>query len=601
MQLREVPPILIQALLAAEDRRFFEHRGVDWRAAARAAWQNLAAGRIRSGASTITMQLARLLHFPSGARTLWHKWRQAVLARRIELRFSKDKILEAYLDRACFGRGLCGLAAAAKGYFDKPIGALTRPEATLLAGLPRAPEAYDLRRHMDRALARRSTVLRRMVALGWLTHAQRADIESAPIALRQPERPPELALHAGLHAVRALPSEIREQALAVRTTLQASLQHELEGTLRRYLEEQRNTGLLQAAALVIDPRSGTIRAWVGSGGPNTPHGWIDFVTRRRPPGSVLKPFFYALDLERSASPATTVLDVIDAPGLPPWTERPPPEHGLVTYREALAGSYNIAAMQVVMRIGVDRAAAFLREQGIAPLPQHHESYGPYLALGAGWARLLDVTSAFAAFVNNGQAFRPRLIAWVDLPDGSRWKPETSPPRRLFSPQAAWMTLDMLADREARHLVFGRDNPFDLPFLVAAKTGTAGGYSDTWAVAATSQAVVGVWAGRADGQATHGYLAMDMAAPLAERILWTLRREGPFSLPPPPEGLRQIVVCILSGLPPRDACPRRRQEWFRAEAVPKTSCPLHELDRTGQVRVRWPPELLGWLRRTGRAP
>ncbi len=592
----DVPPILVRALLAGEDRRFFEHSGVDWRAVARATWQNLAAGRIRSGASTLTMQLARLLRFPGGTRSPLRKWRQAVLARRLELLHGKRRILEAYLNRACFGRGLCSLAAAAEGYFGKPVGALTAAEATLLAVLPRAPERYDLRRHLRRAMRRRDVVLDRMQRLGWLTAPRRREIERQPIVLRSPPLRPHDALQASFFVLDVLPEAVRTAARAVRTTLDPSLQSELERLVPEYLRENRDTGLNQAAVVVLDPRDGSIRSWVGSGGRNTAHGWIDFVTRRRPPGSVLKPFFYALAIERGASPATTVFDVADAPGLPPWRARPPPEHGLVTYREALAGSYNIAAMLVVRRIGLGRAAAFLRNHGIARLPRHDADYGLRLALGAGWARLLDVTAAFSAFVRGGRAPWPRLIQGVELADGDRWAPRRRPVRRMFSPQTAWMVMDVLADREARHLVFGRDNPFELPFLVAVKTGTAGGFSDTWTVAATEQAVVGVWAGRSDGQSVHGYLAMDLAAPLAERVLWALRRRGPLTLPPRPPGLRRVTVCSLSGLRPTDACPHQRLEWFREGTTPSTPCNLHERDASGRVRVRWPPQLRGWLRR-----
>ncbi len=584
--LEQVPEPLVQALLAGEDHRFFEHGGVDWLAVGRALVQNVASGRVRSGASTLTMQLVRLRRFPAGTRTLPAKWRQAVLARRLELHAGKRTLLEHYLNRAPFGRGIVGVAAAAERFFGKPVQALTSGEATLLAVLPRAPSRYDPRFGLQAALARRRHVLRRMVVLGWLDEQRREDIERQPIVLRR-AKPPAAAWHFGEAALKRLPEALLREAAEVRTTLDPGLQREVEQLVARHLRDFADTGLHQAAVVVLDPRSGAVRAWVGSGGERSPAGWVDMVQRRRPPGSALKPFFYALAMEEGDSPATVVLDEADAPGLPPWPGRPPPEHGPSSYREALAGSYNIAAMLVVRRVALHRAAVFLREQGITELPQPDEAYGLWLALGAGWSRLLDVTAAFSAFVQGGRAPWPRLVAWVRRLDGRRWTPPEKPARRMFSAASAWLVMDILADPEARYRVFGRDNPFDLPFRVAVKTGTAGGLTDTWVLAATEQAVAGVWAGRTDGRPTHGYFAMDLAGPLAEDVLWTLRRRGPFTLPPPPGNLRRVAVCPRSGLHPTEACPTRRSEWFRRGTEPQATCDVHGRDARNAPSTRDP--------------
>jgi len=645
VDLDRLPAALIAATLAGEDHRFFEHHGVDGLAVARAIGLDARAGHAVSGASTITMQLARLLQ--PHPRTLPGKLGEIVDALRLERAASKQTILEQYLNRAYYGDGAFGVEMAAARYFGKSAAALSDGEATWLAVLPRAPQLYNLRRSLEQARARRAHVLTLMQARGWLDDERRRRIEAEPIALVETAAPQEtagplspprylqppvtlapvrrgegrgegsadekkhstpagdpltltlspedggegtgkgdgrfsafrgdtsggsvsgsapaaLAPHFTDWVLAQLPGDARARGGTIRTTLDLTLQTRLEQAVRDHLAARATPGL-QAGLVVLDPIDGSVRALVGSADPTNPRaGQVDIVTTRRHPGSTLKPFLYALALEQGETPASIAHDTrAGVPGFHP--RHVVHEHGAASLRDALAGSYNLAAVDVLGRVGLPQALERLRRAGLGPLEGTTADYGLDLALGAPRVRLIDLAAAYSFLIDGGNVVRPRFLA--DAP------PVPAVP--LYTAEASWLTLDLLADPQARRATFGADLPLDLPFPVAAKTGTSSGFADTVAVAATREAIVAAWAGAFDGSGTKGALAMWSAAPLVRAALLVVadQRGAPLTLPPAPPGVVTHSICRLTGQLAGPGCAPHREHFVRG-TEPKTRCAGH---------------------------
>ncbi|HEX7598552.1 MAG TPA: transglycosylase domain-containing protein, partial [Polyangia bacterium] len=342
-----IPPELIDATLASEDQRFFEHSGVDIRAVGRALLLDLGHWRVISGASTMTMQLSRMVQ--PHEKNLRNKVREMLTAWRLERAVGKREILEQYFNRAYYGNGALGVEAASQRYFGKSAPMLGPGEAILLAVLPRAPRNYDPLLHLDAALTRRTHVMDLMMERGALSPEKRQRIEREPIAFTAPT-PPHFADHFVDHVLAQLGS--RTAGGVLRTTLDATLQRRLESALAEHVAGRRAQGLAQAGLVVIDPSSGAIRAMVGSADYHAPDsGQNNILTTLRHPGSSLKPFIYALAIEQGANPASLVQDKIGTvAGYHPRHQMH--EHGANRFREALAGSFNLAAVEVLDRVGV---------------------------------------------------------------------------------------------------------------------------------------------------------------------------------------------------------------------------------------------------------
>jgi penicillin-binding protein 1C len=553
----DMPAELVDATLAGEDIRFFRHRGVDAVGVGRAALLALRHGRIVSGASTITMQLARMVepHRKNLAGKLW----EMLEAWRIERKVSKRVILEQYLNRAYYGNGAFGVAAASRRYFGKPAPALGPGEALLLAVMPRAPRAYDPLRHLDAALARRAHVMDLMAERGRLAAEKRARIENEPIVFAIPER-----TRFAAHFVDYVMSQLGPSPAGgtVHTTLDATLQRRLEAAVAGHIADRQAFGLAQAGVVVIDPRSGAIRAMVGSADyDDKGDGQNNILTTLRHPGSALKPFIYALAIENGASPSSQVHDSLAAiPGYHPHKQMR--QHGSARYREALAGSFNLAAVEVLDGVGVPVLLERLRAFGLSPLDGTSTDYGLDLALGSARVRLLDLAAAYGFLVHGGHANLPTAFADVPLRQASGG----------FSPETSWLVMDMLSDPEARRAVFGADLPLDLPFKVAAKTGTSSGFADTIAVAATNEAVAAAWAGSFDGSGSKGALAMWSAAPLVRAALLAVADLAgrPLTLPPPPASITSRDVCRITGALAGPHCPRKHEHFVEGKA-PQAIC------------------------------
>lgn len=585
-RIADVPAIAVSAVIESEDHNFWEHRGVDGLGIARAVWLDLQGGRY--GGSTLTMQLARMLVSPNGQRSIPRKLEEMLLALRIERALDKRAILEQWLNRAYFGNGAVGFEAAARRYFNKPVRALSDGEATLLAVLPRAPTAYNPLKHLDRALRRRAYVIAMLVERDAITAetARAALVTELAIGRHVPAN---RAPHFVAYVTAQLPPDVRRAGGTLHTTLDLQLQEILQRRVADQVSLLRRANLDQAGLVVLDAQTTEIRVMVGSTGWRDAGGQINITTRRRHPGSALKPFVYATAIERGATPASIAWDVRDLSAQ--YFAPNGAEHGPVRYREALASSYNFAAIDVIEQVGVSRVMSVLRTAGVADLDGRPEDYGLRLALGSAKVRLVELAAGYGFTVKHGLVGTPRGIERVVRTDGTRWSPERRPERRVFSPETAWLVMDMLADPEARRPGFGMELPFDLPFRIAAKTGTARGFADTWAIGATREAIVAAWAGTFDGAPTQGIVGMDAAAPLVRDAMLAIADGHPLTLPARPEHIADIEVCATSGMAPGEACPRIRDHAAHDHAR-TTACTWHDADGV----VSYPARAASWLLR-----
>jgi penicillin-binding protein 1C len=584
-RLADLPAIAVSAVVESEDEHFWRHRGVDGAGAARAAWLDLRGGRF--GGSTLTMQLARMMISDGKPRTLSAKLREALLALRIERAVDKRTILEQWMNRAYFGNGAHGFEAAAQLYFGKPAAALSDAEATLLAVIPRAPTGYDPLVHLPAALARRDHVLALLVARGVISEAAARAARATQLAVWRHD-PPDAAPHFTRWVLAQLPPDVRRAGGTVHTTLDLQLQRVIERRVADRVAELRHRGLTQAAVVVLDTQATEVRAMVGS--TSWTASQLNLTTRRRHPGSALKPFIYATAIEHGASPSTIAWDTRDTSD-DYFAPSGGAEHGPVRYREALASSYNFAAVSVLEQVGIARVMTALRTAGVAALPGTPRDYGLRLALGSAKVRLVDLAAGYGFTVKGGRVGAPHGVAWVDPPGGARWLAPRPPDRRVFSPETSWLVMDMLSDPEARRPGFGMELPFDLPFRVAAKTGTARGFSDTWAVAATREVIAGAWAGTFDGSSTQGIVGMDAAAPLVRDALLAAAGGKPLTLPARPDGIEPVELCATSGMAPGPHCPRVHDYAVHGRA-PAAPCSWHDDDG----RLHYPDKAKRWLAR-----
>lgn len=550
-----VSPLYLEALLTYEDRWFHRHPGINPAALARAGWQWLRAGRIVSGGSTLTMQVARILEPHS--RTPWGKARQMLRALQLEARLSKAGILTLYLERAPFGGTIEGVEAASWAYLGKPASGLSRAEAALLAVLPQAPSRLRPDRHPERARAARDKLLERMVAQGAWTRAEVDDALIEPVVSRA-LRPP---MHAALLAQRLRSADPR--ASRIDSTIDAGLQRALEERIAAYF-----AGLPErtsAALLVVDNATMEARVYIGAAefGDRARLGHVDMVRAWRSPGSTLKPFLYAMALDDGLIHSASLM--VDAPQS--FDGYRPGNFGMafsgpVSAGDALRQSLNVPAVDLLQRVGPGRFAARLDHAGIRLRFPRGAGPGLPLILGGTGATLEDLVGAHAALVRGGRAGRVRLTADAPLLE-----------RRLMSPGAAWIVAETLSSGprpgERADLFDLRDRP-----RVAWKTGTSYGFRDAWALGATRAYTVGVWVGRPDGTPLPGQYGAITALPLLFDVIDSLpRQRGDALALPRPDSVREQAVCWPLGIAatdqPEALCRRRLDAWVLDGAIPPT--------------------------------
>jgi len=597
--LAQISPRVVQATLAAEDQRFFRHPGLDVRALCGAAYRNARAGHIVSGGSTLTQQLAGMV-WPE-PRTVPGKLREAARALRLEHDFSKREILEQYLNRAPYGNGANGIAAASERWLARGPQSLSASQAATLAALPQSPARLGRITSRTALQARRNRILARMERRGDLTAADAADAQARALELDPGTAPfaaPHFAARVLQDAAVAVP-----RAARLETTLDLELQAEVEGIVRSHLQALRGRGVQDMAVVVEAVDSGEILALVGS--PDWSESQVNGALALRQPGSALKPFLYAAAFASGVSPADALPDLPFAALDGAHGEVAPRNydgrwHGPVRAREALASSFNVPAVRLQERLGTRRVLDTLRRAGLESLDGDAGTYGLGLVLGVGEVTLLDLTTAYAGLARLGVYRAPQwLRSATDARGRALALPRDPPPRRWIDAAAAFQVADVLADDAARIPGFGSHSALDLPFAVAVKTGTSTDYRNSWCVGFTADHAVGVWLGNFDGTSLHGLAGASGAGPVFRSVMLRLRARGarPWSVTPPP-GWEQRPVCTLSGARAGGDCPSSAAEWFAPGAwAGRAVCTWHHA-QGGQVAVDWPPEYREWARGNG---
>jgi penicillin-binding protein 1C len=615
--LDDISPYLVAAVIATEDSQYYSHPGYDLWAMLRALWQNFESGEVTSGASTITQQVARNFLFTADERSQvspQRKAREIMLAAEITRIYTKDQILELYLNQVYFGNMAYGVQAAAETYFGTTASELDLAQASFLAGLIQAPSVYDVYTNREVTLKRHQDVLVLMV---------QTSLEQSCITVSNANEPvcvtPELAgdasaelfnyefrepdiqirfphwvnyIRAELEA-RYDPQTIYRSGFTVYTTLDPVLQEQAQDIVRRQVEALAANRATNGALVAIDPGTGEILAMVGSADfyNEAIDGQVNMAVSPRQPGSSFKPLTYAAAFEQGWTPATLIWDVPSEfpPSGDPNDPREPYEpvnyderfHGPVLVRTALANSYNVPAVKALQFVGIydnpdtpeeDGLVAFAERMGITTLTR--DDYGLSLTLGGGDVSLLELTGAYAIFANGGVRVPPVSILRIESYDGTLVE-EYTPPEgdQIISPEIAYLITSILSDNAARTPAFGPNSLLRLPFPAAAKTGTTNDFRDNWTMGYTPDIAVGVWVGNADYTPMQNTSGLSGAAPIWNEFMQIAQQRltgGQPSVYPRPSGIVEYVICSVSGAEPSEWCPSERTEIFAEDQPPLPS-------------------------------
>ena len=577
--LAHIPQTLRDAVIATEDRRFYSHFGVDPIGIARAIWQNYRRGRIVEGGSTITQQLTKVL-FLTPDKSLERKMKEAVLALELERRYSKDRILEMYLNQVYFGNGAYGVEAAARTYFGKSVGELSVRDAALLAGLPRAPSSYSPFEHGEAARRRREIVLRRMVEYGVLPDAEAKRLARSDLGLIPPERRRTTGQYFLEYVQQTLEAKygadmVFKGGLNVYTTLNPTMQLAAEQALRDGLKalegrtaKNKPAEHPEGAIVTIEPQTGYVRAMVGG---------YDFfrsefnraVQARRQPGSAFKPFVYIAALEAGFTPASRVEDAPVSYAVGPNGQAWKPDNydrkyrGPTTLQQAVEESVNIVTVKVQERVGLSKTIQVARRFGISS-PLHMNLS---LALGTSDLTLLELTSAYGGLANQGEWLAPTTIRYVTDAQGKLLEEHVAEPRAAVPPETAYVMTHMLRGVVERGTGIAAKA---LARPIAAKTGTTNDYSNAWFVGFTPRLATGVWVGydrpRSLGKdETGSRVAVPIWVSYMGKVLGDSPREDfpvpdnivfvPVDLDPSNECVRVVTMAFVKGTEPL-ACGRR---------------------------------------------
>lgn len=599
-----LPPFLADATIAAEDRRFRVHPGLDPLAVIRAAVRNVRAGAVVEGGSTITQQVAKLLLEDRTAREgratrrgLRAKLQETLVAFRLERRFDKDGILALYLNLAPYGNQVTGATRASEVYFGVAPSELTVAQAAFLAGLPQRPTAYNPYRSAA-AVARQRWIIDAMRSAGSITREQ-ASAAGAEELRFDPLRTPFIAPHF-VEMVLSAPGARRRARLE--TTLDAALQREVAGVIEAHRDELTRHGAHNVAVVVLDNDSGEWLAWEGSGNyADAAHGGtINGASAPRQPGSALKPFTYALAFEHGDTPATVLPDIAASyPTAQEGIVYTPRNydgsfHGPLRARAALAGSQNVPAVALAAKLGVPEVLRLLRAAGFTSFDRTASYYGLGISLGNAEVTLAELVTAYAVLARGGVWKASRAV---------RDAAATSPERRVLSSRSAFWVADILSDDEARAYVFGRGGSLEFPFTVAVKTGTSQAYRDNWTIGYTRDVTVGVWVGNFDRTPLIGSSGVTGAGPIFQGVMLAAqqhvrgRAAVDEAIVSRPADLHEHAICELSGMEAGAACPLRRREWLPTEFSP-LPCDWHHESEDGLLTL-WPEPYRAWAAANGR--
>lgn len=615
--LEKISPYLIAATIATEDKEYYEHPGFDPFAIFRALVQNYTGDDTFSGASTITQQLARTLLFSQDERTevsIRRKAREIVLAAEITRKYSKEQILELYLNEIYYSNMAYGIEAAAETYFNTTADKLTLSQASFLAGLPQAPGVYDIFTNREDTLNRHVQVLDLMVQLSDeknciyvstnvqpvcidANSAARAAVEIADYQFEIREnnmRFPHWVTYIRYQLEQLYdPQMIYRTGFTVYTTIDPNLQELAERVVKEQISTLADFSVSNGALVAIQPSTGQILSMVGSADFSNEEidGQVNMTINPRQPGSSIKPLTYAAAFEKGWTPSTLIWDVPSEfpPSGDPNDPREPYKpinydekfHGPVTVRSALANSYNIPAVKTLDFVGIydnkntreeEGFIAFAKRMGINSFTR--EDYGLALTLGGGEVTLLDLTTAFSIFANQGIKVNPVSILKIEDYSGNvlfQYKPED--PKPVIRQEHAYLISSILSDNRARTPMFGENSLLRMPFDAAAKTGTTNDFRDNWTMGYTPDLAAGVWVGNADYSPMLNTTGLTGAAPIWSTFM---REAVPYITndnPTPfrrPGGIVDKVICSISGTEPSEGCPDVRTEIFASDQPPLPS-------------------------------
>ncbi len=563
----ELPPRIVTAALALEDRRFDSHPGVDPLAMARALYQNITHQRRVSGASTIAMQVSRLLD--PAERTYWNKVREVMRALVLTARYGRKEILAAYLRMVPYGNRVHGIAYAARRYLDKPVADLSWAEIAFLSAIPQSPTRMNPF-HEDgrlRAIARGSWLLQQLSDKGVLSASEYELARSQIRSIRFPQlaaRPPH-SLHAMLKLQQVLMSDAPRggaEPYRVVTTLDLGLQDSVAEMAAQAVARWRSKGVGNAAVVLLDRDTNDVLAWVGSTDyfDREQAGALDYAQTPRSPGSALKPFIYALAYEQGRITPATILD--DLPMVSEGVSNADKLYlGPMLPRQALANSRNVPAVHLLNLIGLEEGYDFLCQLGLHNNQHDARFYGLGLSIGAMPVTLEHLVQAYSVLANDGKW---RALHW--------YEGQSAATRSLLSPGTARLVTMHLADPSARLPSFPRMGSTEFAYPVALKTGTSQGLRDAWTVAYSRRYLLGVWLGHPDARPMHDVTGAGSAAELAQKILNMLHgaeRHGLTDLGfPPPQGYQRVAVCAMTGKRATSACDPVFEEWFKPGQEPQ---------------------------------
>jgi penicillin-binding protein 1C len=551
IQLSEMGDWLPRITVALEDRRFYQHHGIDWQASCAACLRNLKAGRIISGGSTITQQLVKIARHRQ-PRDWFAKLYENIAAWKLEGVWTKERILAEYLNRSSFGNRRLGPEAASRAYFGKSARELTLAESVYLAGLLQAPTRFNPWQHPERADRKYERSLDLLTKTDFLTGAQRALLSAAAPVPGHFD-----PVHLAPNYVDVI--ELRQPQIAgkIRTTLDLDLQRLAELKLRAQINSLNRYDIADAAVVILDNASGAVRALVGSS--NYATNQVNGATRARSCGSTLKPFVYLAAIDRRLLTTATLLPDTPDAIRDAYSDYDPQNFnhrylGPVRVREALACSLNVPAIVALSKVGARSAFYELQKWGF-DFPSGLDDYGAGFILGNADIRLVDLAAAYAGLARGGLSTRPKLLA-------SEFHPMT----RVASTEATEIVTDILCDNEARRKSFGASSPLAFDERIAAKTGTSSGFRDAWTVGFDKEHTVAVWMGNSDGRPMRDTLAIQCAAPLWAAIMHELLRSD-HPLPPPSEAIAKCEICTSTGLLPSRFSPGRITELFLPDTEP----------------------------------
>lgn len=560
VSLDKISPWLLSAVICAEDKRFYTHSGVDAAAVLRAAWQNSRGGEVVSGASTITQQLARAVS--PRPKTLWGKTKEAFSAVRLEQKYTKEEILEQYFNLLEFGNLTQGVQAASRFYFGVEAADVSLAQAAFLAGLLKSPTYYNPVKHITRAVKRQQYVLSQMHQSGVIDDELYELARAEKIIVCGGKRP-----FYAPHFTQFAASFVPAGSSAVTTTLDRTLQTQVEEIIKNNLARLAESNVTNGAVIVLDNATGGVLAYAGSAdfNDNKRSGQVDGVRALRQPGSALKPFVYGLTFEKGKLTPATLLsdsDTFFEGGFRPhnYDEN---FHGLVSARTALACSYNIPAVKAAETVGAPALLELLHQLGFSSLTKTADFYGLGLSLGNGEVRLLELAGAYAALARGG-VWKPVQLATrpeVKLPGH---------PVRVLDEKTAYLLTDILKDNHARAAAFGLNSPLAVPFEMAAKTGTSKDYKDNFALGYTPRWTIGVWVGNFDASPMQKVSGITGAGPILHDVALAVQARYPSSHFTVPKGVKRAAVCNETGLLAGPTCTRTHEEVFDEKNLP-TQC------------------------------